>query len=110
MIRGFPEEINRKIVDHISDVNITYSDAARDNLLHEGLHPEFVIKLGSPMKEVIDYYSSSTDEGPVLDRLGVTKDEYFIFSAHRAENVDTDQGLMNIIETLDQVSRRWKKK
>ena len=85
-----PEEINRKIVDHIADINMTYSDIAREYLLREGLPPDQVIKTGSPMFEVLNYYAPKIDASNVLGRLGLQPIDYFVVSAHREENIETD--------------------
>src|SRR5207247_10467217 len=85
-----PEEINRKIVDHLSDINLTYSDLARQYLLQEGLPPDRVIKIGSPMWEVLTHYLPRIEQSTVLDRLGLRAGDYFVVSAHREENVDSD--------------------
>ncbi|OQW32069.1 MAG: UDP-N-acetyl glucosamine 2-epimerase [Nitrospira sp. SG-bin2] len=84
-----PEELNRKIVDHLSDINVTYSELAREYLLREGLPPERVIKTGSPMYEVVSHYRSKIEQSDVLSRLGLQAGDYFVVSAHREENVDS---------------------
>ena len=86
-----PEEINRRIVDHISDINLTYSDIARDYLLREGLPPDQIIKTGSPMFEVLNHYLAKIEASNVLERLGLTAGDYFVVSAHREENIDSRQ-------------------
>lgn len=102
-----PEEINRKIVDHISDINLTYSVIARDYLLREGLPPDQVIKTGSPMREVLDYYAKDIDSSAVLDRLELTPQQYFMVSAHREENVDSPENLQKIIGILNDLADRY---
>ena len=87
-----PEEINRKIVDHISDINLTYSSIARENLLREGLQVDMVIKTGSPMLEVLTHYQDRINESNVLSQFGLLPHEYFIVSSHREENVDRKEG------------------
>jgi len=98
-----PEEINRKIVDHISDINMTYSDIAREYLLREGLPPDRVIKTGSPMFEVLNHYKAKIDASDALERLGLTRHGYFVVSAHREENIESEvqfQGLVEILRRL----------
>ncbi len=105
-----PEETNRKIVDHISDVNLTYSSIAREYLLREGLPPDRVIKTGSPMYEVLHYYSGAINESQVLGRLGLKKSDYFVVSAHREENVDSDVNLTKLADILNSVATTYGKK
>jgi UDP-N-acetyl-L-fucosamine synthase len=98
-----PEEINRKIVDHISDINLTYSDIAREYLLREGLPPDRVIKTGSPMFEVLNHYGEKIDASDILQRLGLERYDYFVVSVHREENIESNQNfdkLVNILNTL----------
>jgi len=104
-----PEEINRKIVDHTSDINLTYSDIARDYLLREGFPADQIIKTGSPMKEVLDYYKNGIDQSDILSRLGLIKNEYFVVSSHREENVDSEKNLKNLITTLNLLAEYYKK-
>lgn len=98
-----PEEINRRIVDHTADINMTYSDIAREYLLREGLPPDMVIKTGSPMFEVLSHYRPKIDGSDVLDRLGLKAGEYFLVSAHREENIEPDSSFSRLIETLNAV-------
>lgn len=100
-----PEEINRRIVDHISDINLTYSEIAREYLLREGLPPDQVIKTGSPMREVIEFYCKHIDESEILDTLGLKKNQYFVLSAHREENVDSRAQLQKLFDLLDHLVR-----
>ncbi len=102
-----PEEINRKIVDHISDINLTYSEIAREYLLSEGFPPDQVIKTGSPMREVLEYYQHDIDNSNVLQELNLTAENYFLVSAHREENVDQPQKLISLITTLNQLSKEY---
>lgn len=96
-----PEEINRKIVDHISDVNLTYSAISREYLLREGLPPDRVIKTGSPMFEVLNHYRTKIEASLVMARLGLEKGGYFLVSAHREENVDSGPLLAALVATLN---------
>lgn len=96
-----PEEINRRIVDHTSDINLTYSQIAREYLLREGFPAERIVVTGSPMKEVIDYYSRAIEASNVLERLGLAQHQYFVVSVHREENVDDPARLKKVIALLD---------
>jgi UDP-N-acetyl-L-fucosamine synthase len=102
-----PEEINRKIVDHISDINLPYSDISREYLLHEGLPPDRVIKTGSPMFEVLNYYRPKIDASTVLERLNLTAGGYFVVSSHREENVDSPRQLAGLVEILNGLARDY---
>jgi len=102
-----PEEINRRIVDHTSDINLTYSDIARKYLLHEGLPPDQVIKTGSPMREVIEYYRAGIEASGVLPRLGLTEQQYFLVSSHREENVDAPENLQRLFNVLNALSEQF---
>jgi UDP-N-acetylglucosamine 2-epimerase (non-hydrolysing) len=99
-----PEEINRRIVDHAADINLTYSSIAREYLLAEGLPPDMVIKTGSPMYEVLQHYRPKIDASDVLQRLGLKRDGYFMVSAHREENVDGDASFARLVHTLNTVA------
>lgn len=103
-----PEEINRKIVDHTSDINLTYTEHARRYLLQEGLNPETVLKTGSPMREVLEYYNTDIQKSDVLNRLGVQRKQYFVISAHREENIDSDENFHDLIETSNAISDKFK--
>lgn len=96
-----PEESNRKVVDHLADINMPYSDIAREYLLREGIPPDRVIKTGSPIHEVIHHYLPQIDASDVLARLGLTPEQYFVVSCHREENVDSDQLLDQLVQTLN---------
>ena len=85
-----PEEVNRKLIDHLSDVNITYTKLAKDYLINEGLNPQNIIKVGSPMREVLHYYKNDIDASDVLERLKLSSDKYYLISSHREENIDTN--------------------
>jgi UDP-N-acetylglucosamine 2-epimerase (non-hydrolysing) len=102
-----PEEINRRIVDHVADVNLPYSAIARDYLLREGLPPDRVITTGSPLMEVLTHYRPKIDASDVLQRLGVEPGRFFLVSAHRAENVDSDDRLAMLAETLGAIAARF---
>ncbi len=95
-----PEETNRRIVDHTADINLTYSDIAREYLLREGLPPDLVIKTGSPMFEVLTHYRPQIEASDVLSRLGLTPDGFFLVSAHREENIDAPQNFAKLVEML----------
>lgn len=102
-----PEEINRRIVDHISDVNLPYSDIAREYLLREGLPPEQIIKTGSPMREILEFYSDQIQKSNILERLNLTSRKYFLVSSHREENVDSVENLARLIELLNSVAEKY---
>ncbi|MCL4107812.1 UNVERIFIED_CONTAM: hypothetical protein GTU68_027197 [Idotea baltica] len=101
-----PEEINRRIVDHVSDINLTYSSIAREYLLREGLSPERVIKTGSPMFEVLNFYKKQIDSSDVCKKLNLEKGNYFVVSSHRAENVDTDEQFLKIVDIINTISEQ----
>lgn len=103
-----PEETNRKIVDHVADFNIAYSKPAYQNLINEGLKPERLLMSGSPLKEVIDYYSRDIGTSNILDTLGVNSKKYFVASFHRQENVDSPERLKQIVQSLNAVNQEWK--
>ena len=96
-----PEEINRRIVDHTADINLPYSDIARGYLLREGLPPDQIIKTGSPMFEVLDYYQPRIAASDVMERLGLTQYQYFMVSAHREENIDSDDRFEALVRILN---------
>jgi UDP-N-acetylglucosamine 2-epimerase (non-hydrolysing) len=102
-----PEEINRRIVDHTSDINLTYSEIAREYLLSEGLPPDQVIKTGSPMREVIEYYRPGIESSNVLERLGLKVGNYFLVSSHREENVDTPENLAKLFGILNELAEKY---
>jgi UDP-N-acetylglucosamine 2-epimerase (non-hydrolysing) len=99
-----PEETNRKIVDHVSDINLTYSDIAREYLLREGMSPDSVIKTGSPMYEVINHYFPKIQSSDILHKMNLVKNKYFVVSLHRAENVDGDDSFAKIIDILNSIA------
>lgn len=102
-----PEEINRKIVDHTSDINMTYTEHARRYLLAEGIRPETVLKTGSPMKEVLECYKSQIDSSDVLDKLNLQAGKYFVVSAHREENVDSEENFTNLLASLNAIATKY---
>ncbi|HCT86504.1 MAG: UDP-N-acetylglucosamine 2-epimerase [Bacteroidetes bacterium GWE2_42_24] len=102
-----PEETNRKIVDHISDINLTYSDIAREYLLAEGLRPDRIIKTGSPMFEVLNKYMPKVMQSTVLNTIGLTKGEYFVVSAHREENIASEKNFFNLVDILNQIAEKF---
>lgn len=101
-----PEETNRKIVDHISDINLTYSDIAREYLLREGLPPDRIIKTGSPMFEVLHYYLPKINASSILETLQLTKGNYYVVSAHREENISSDISFGNLVDILNSLAER----
>jgi UDP-N-acetylglucosamine 2-epimerase (non-hydrolysing) len=102
-----PEEINRRIVDHTADINLTYSTIARDYLLREGLPPDRVIKTGSPMFEVLNHFRDGIEGSDVLDRLELEEGKFFVVSAHREENVDSDRNFLALVDTLNAVAEQY---
>lgn len=102
-----PEEINRRIVDHTADINLTYSTIARDYLLAEGLPADQVIKTGSPMFEVLKHYQAKIESSDILQRLNLKEHEYFIVSAHREENINSDQNFLDLVEMLNAVAEKY---
>ena len=102
-----PEEINRKIVDHIADINLTYSSIAREYLLREGLPPDQVIKTGSPMREVLNFYQSKIEASTILDQLKLKPQHYFVVSAHREENVDSPRNMARLMTVLNALAEKY---
>lgn len=102
-----PEETNRRLVDHVADFNLVYTEHARRNLLAEGLHPRRILHTGSPMREVLEHYRSQIDASPVLDHLQLDPGGYFLVSAHREENVDEPTRLRRLLDCLRVVRREW---
>jgi UDP-N-acetylglucosamine 2-epimerase (non-hydrolysing) len=102
-----PEESNRKIVDHIADINLTYSSIAREYLLREGLPADRIIKTGSPMFEVLTKYLPAIEKSDILHRLNLKKGEYFVVSAHREENINNPKNFTGLIETLNVIAEKY---
>lgn len=102
-----PEETNRKIVDHVSDINLTYSDIAREYLLREGLSPDRVIKTGSPMYEVLNKFKPKIEASNVLNKLGLEKQKFFIVSSHREENISNPKNFNGLIESLNLIAEKY---
>lgn len=102
-----PEETNRKIVDHIADINMTYSDIAREYLLREGLSPDRIIKTGSPMYEVLMHYIHDIKGSDILKKLGLRHDEFFVVSSHREENINNDKNFEQLIQTLNLIAETY---
>lgn len=102
-----PEETNRKIVDHISDVNLTYSDIAREYLLREGLPADRIIKTGSPMFEVLNHYLPEINSSNILNRLNLEENKYFVVSAHREENINSDKNFKGLMQSLNLIAEKY---
>jgi len=102
-----PEEINRKIVDHISDINMTHTEHARRYLLAEGIRPETIIKTGSPMKEILEYYAPQIRDCNVLKMLKVREKKYFVLSAHREENIDSEANFADLVASVNAIARKY---
>jgi len=103
-----PEETNRKIVDHIADINLTYSDISREYLLREGFPADRVIKTGSPMFEVINSRREDIEKSDILDRLGLEKEKYFVASAHREENINSEANFLDLVDSLNTIAEKYK--
>ena len=103
-----PEEVNRKLVDHISDINLPLSERAREYLISEGIKPETVIKIGSPMKEVLNANMKSILKSKVLSKEKLKKNKYFLVSIHREENVDSEKNFYNLLDSLEAISAKFK--
>lgn len=102
-----PEELNRKVLDHLSDINLVLTEHARRYLIAEGIRPETIIKTGSHMREVLDHYIPRIQKSDVLKRMGLEANKFFIVSAHREENVDTPQNLLDLVETLNALAEHY---
>lgn len=105
-----PEEINRKIVDHLSDINMPLSEHARRYLLDEGLRPETVIKTGSPMREVLEFHKTAIDHCDILEKENLGKGDYFIVSAHREENIDSEKNFTDLLDSLNAIVDKYHRK
>ena len=102
-----PEEINRRIIDHTADINLTYSSIARDYLLHEGLSSDLIIKTGSPMFEVLQYYRGGIESSSILNELSLESDKFFVVSAHREENINSDKNFTKLISMLNTIAEHY---
>lgn len=105
-----PEESNRRLVDHLSDINLPYSKPAREYLIREGIAPDRIIKTGSPMHEVLNHYGPQIEKSEVLKKLKLKENDYFLVSCHREENVDSDKNLGSLVETLNTLSEKFGKR
>jgi UDP-N-acetylglucosamine 2-epimerase (non-hydrolysing) len=103
-----PEELNRKVLDHLSDINFPLTEHARRYLLSEGIKPDTIIKPGSPMKEILNYHARDIESSDVLDRLQIKKNEFFIVSAHREENVDSEENFNDLLDSLNAIAEKYK--
>jgi UDP-N-acetylglucosamine 2-epimerase (non-hydrolysing) len=103
-----PEELNRKILDHLSDINIVLTEHARRYLIAEGVKQETIIKTGSHMREVLDYYMPKITQSNILQRMNLESEKFFLVSAHREENVDTPQNMLDLVETLNAIATEYK--
>lgn len=102
-----PEEINRKIIDHISDINLTYTEIAREYLIREGIPPDQIIRIGSPMREVLAHYAPHIKSSDILERLSLSPQSYFLASVHREENVDHNENLIRVIDILNELAKQY---
>jgi UDP-N-acetylglucosamine 2-epimerase (non-hydrolysing) len=102
-----PEELNRKVLDHLSDINFPLTEHARRYLLAEGIKPDTIMKLGSPMKEILDFHSMSINSSDVLERLNLEKNKFFIVSCHREENVDSEENFNDLLDSLNAISMKY---
>jgi UDP-N-acetylglucosamine 2-epimerase (non-hydrolysing) len=103
-----PEETNRKIVDHIADINMTYSDIAREYLLREGLSADRIIKTGSPIFEVLNFYMENIDSSNILEKMNLEKEKYFVVSSHREENISNDKNFYGFLNALNAIAKKYK--
>ena len=105
-----PEEINRRIIDHMSEINLVYTEHARQNLIREGIHPQTIIKTGSPMYEILNYYKKKINTSKVLNKYKLKKKKYIIMSIHRNENLDIKNNFLNVFECIEMLSKNYKGK
>lgn len=105
-----PEEINRRIIDHTSEINLVYTEHARQNLIREGIHPQTIIKTGSPMLEVLNYYKNKINNSKVIKKYNLNKKKYIIMSIHRNENLDIRNNFYNVFECIEMISKTYKGK
>lgn len=103
-----PEELNRKVLDHLSDINFPLTEHARRYLLAEGIKPDTIIKSGSPMKEILSYHSREIEDSPALEKLNVKKNNFFIVSAHREENIDSEENFNDLLNSLNAIAEKYK--
>ena len=103
-----PEELNRKVLDHLSDINLVLTEHARRYLIAEGIRPETIIKTGSHMQEVLEYYKPQNEKSDILNKLGLKSNQFFIISAHREENIDSPQNMQDMIQTLNALAQEYK--
>ena len=103
-----PEELNRKVLDHLSDINLVLTEHARRYLIAEGIRPETIIKTGSHMQEVLEYYKPQIEKSDILNKLGLKSNHFFIVSAHREENIDSPQNMQDMIQTLNALAQEYK--
>ena len=108
--QNVPEEINRKVVDHLSDVNITYSENSKSNLIREGVNPEFIFNVGSPLNEVLDFYKKKIDNSKILKKLSLRKNDFILVSSHRQENLEDKELFINFVRKIINISIKLKKK
>ena len=108
--RDTPEELNRKLVDHVSDINLTYTEIAKNYLLNEGISPDKVIKVGSPMLEILKYFETKINQSKVLRKFKLKEDDYILVSMHREENVDDKDNLIKFLSILKNISKKFNKK
>ena len=103
-----PEELNRKVLDHLSDINFPLTEHARRYLISEGIKPDTIIKPGSPMKEILNFYSNEIKDSNILKKLDLIKNEFFIVSAHREENVDSEENFNDLLDSLNAIAEKYK--